>query len=145
MVAALIVTDEIAANQRYLFHPRARNGRREQQSETELGMRFFGECLSAGLSAERSASLSSFNVHRPGNGGRRTSSSFCSSVLQFESRAEQEDLTEQKARLPLAFRKAVRSKRERKKEKEIGERAGHRLRELASRGQRELGGGIHAT
>ena len=63
----------------------------------------------------------------------------------FSSRAEQEDLTEQKARLPLAFRKAVRSKRERKKEKEIGERAGHRLRELASRGQRESGGGIHAT
>ena len=107
MVVALIVTDEIAENQRYLFHPRARKEDRRRERKTRTTER---EGCGFSGNVGQVSEVRLFPVH-PGN-GRWTRTSFCSCSTSVR---EQSWRTWQNKRpaLPLAFRKAVRSKRER--------------------------------
>ena len=120
-MVALIVTDEIAENQRYLFHPRARKEDRRRERKTRTTER---EGCGFSGNVGQVSEVRLFPVH-PGN-GRWTRTSFCSCSTSVR---EQSWRTWQNKRpaLPLAFRKAVRSKRER----EGGEGGGLRRRRVA--------------
>ena len=82
MVVALIVTDEIAENQRYLFHPRARKEDRRRERKTRTtereGCGFSGNV--GQVSEVRLFPVSMFVPEMVDDGGRV----FVLSVLQFE-------------------------------------------------------------